>query len=110
MSEKHEDARTLTRTALQEAVYASIPSLSRAEVIKIFNDFFEEVGEALARGEPVKLRSFGAFNVRSKRERPGRNPKTGVEATISPRKVVTFKASRVLAARINGETINDEEE
>ena len=62
------------------------------------------------RGEPVKLRSFGTFNVRSKRERPGRNPKTGVEAPITARKVLTFKASPVLLARVNGETINDDEE
>jgi hypothetical protein len=64
---------------------------------------------ACVRGEPVKLRSFGSFKLRSKRERVGRNPKTGAEATISPRKVLTFKASSMLVARINGEIINDEE-
>ena len=105
-----EKVRTLKRAALREAVYASCPSMSRAEARKILNDFFEEVAEALARGDPVKLRSFGNFNVRSKRERPGRNPKTGVEAPITARKVLTFKASPVLVARINGETINEEEE
>ena len=76
----------------------------------MLNEFFDEASEALARGEPVKLRSFGAFNIRSKGERPGRNPKTGAEATIVPRKVFTFKASPVLVARINGEIIDDEEE
>jgi integration host factor subunit alpha len=65
---------------------------------------------ALVRGEPVKLRSFGKFHVRSKRERVGRNPKTGAEAKVTPRRVLTFKASPVLAARINGEIIDDEEE
>jgi integration host factor subunit alpha len=58
----------------------------------------------------VKLPSFGNFNVQSKRERVGRNPKTGAEATISPRKVLRFKASPMLAACVNGEIINDEAE
>ena len=61
----------------------------------------EETSDALARGEAVRLRSFGAFNVRSKRERIGRNPKTGIEVPIRPRRVVTFKASPVLVARAN---------
>jgi integration host factor subunit alpha len=107
---KREDARALTRAALQKAVYTCGPSLSHAEAKKMLDEFFGEVAEALVRGEPVKLRSFGTFNVRSKGERLGRNPKTGAEATITPRKVLTFKASPVLVARINGETINDEEE
>ena len=86
------------------------PSLSRAEASKILNEFFEELSDALAQGEPVKLRSFGMFKVRLKRERVGRNPKIGVEAPITPRKVLTFKASPVLGARINGEAIADREE
>jgi integration host factor subunit alpha len=110
MTKKHEGARALTRAELQEAVYACAPSLSRAEARKMLEHFFEEVSDTLARGEPVRLRSFGNFSVRSKRERLGRNPKTGAEAMITPRKVLTFKASPVLVARINGETINDEEE
>ena len=109
MTGKREEARTLTRAELQEAIYVSIPSLSREEVKKTLEHFFEEVSDTLARGEPVKLRSLGNFSVRSKRERVGRNPKTGAEATISPRKVLTFKASSMLVARINGEIINDEE-
>ena len=70
----------------------------------------ETLCEALERGEPVKPRSFGSFNIRSKRGRVGRNPRTGVEAPITPRRVVTFKPSPVLVARVNGETIADEEE
>jgi integration host factor subunit alpha len=58
----------------------------------------------------VKPRSSDKFNVRSKRERVGRNPKTGAEATITPRKVLTRKASPMLAARVNGEIVNEEEE
>ncbi len=58
----------------------------------------------------MKLRSFANFGVRSKRERVGRNPKTGAEPMVTPRGVLTFRASPVLVARINGETINNEEE
>jgi integration host factor subunit alpha len=107
---KREDARAVTRAGLLKAVYGCGPSLSRAAARKMLDAFFEEVTEALVRGEPVKLRSFGSFKLRSKRERVGRNPKTGAEATISPRKALTFKASSMLVARINGETINDEQE
>jgi integration host factor subunit alpha len=107
---KSENGHTLTRAALRQAVYACCPSLSREDVIKALDGFFEEVGEALARGESVKLRSFGAFKVRSKRPRVGRNPKTGVEAPITPRRVLIFKASPVLVGRVNGEAINDEAE
>ena len=107
---KPENGCTLTRAGLQEAVCACAPSLSRAEARKMLEHFFEEVSEALVKSEQVKLRSFGKFNVRSKRERVGRNLKTGAEATVSPRRVLTFKASPALLARINGEAINDEEE
>jgi integration host factor subunit alpha len=64
----------------------------------------------LLRGESVKLRSFGTFNVRAKRERIGRNPKTGVEATITSRRVLTFKASPVLVAYVNGDAVIPEED
>jgi integration host factor subunit alpha len=100
----------LTRAVLREAVYACCPTLSRAEARRILDATFEEICEALLRGEQVKLRSFGSFNVRSKRARIGRNPKTGVEAPITPRKVLTFKASPVLVAHINGEAPPEEEE
>ncbi len=62
----------------------------------------EEIVGALLRDDSVKLRSFGAFNLRSKRPRIGRNPRTGVEAAITARRVVTFKASPSLIARVNG--------
>lgn len=70
----------------------------------------EEVSAALVRGETVKLRSFGLFSVRSKRERIGRNPRTGVEVPIKPRRVLTFKPSPVLSAAVNGITIGEEPE
>ncbi|SFK11130.1 integration host factor subunit alpha [Methylocapsa palsarum] len=62
----------------------------------------DEITDALVQGEAVKLRSFGLFSVREKRERIGRNPRTGVEATIKSRRVLTFKPSPVLAACVNG--------
>lgn len=68
----------------------------------------EEIAETLVRGESVKLRSFGLFTVRSKRERIGRNPRTGVEAPIKSRRVLTFKPSPVLSAYVNG-TAPDED-
>jgi integration host factor subunit alpha len=100
----------LTRAALREAVYACCPGLSRAEARKILDTAFDEISQALIRGEQVKLRSFGTFNVREKRGRVGRNPKTGVEAPICPRKVLTFKASPVLVAHLNGEILLEEDE
>lgn len=100
----------LTRAALREAVYACCPGLSRAEARRILDAAFDEISDALLRGEQVKLRSFGTFNVRSKRARIGRNPKTGVEAPITPRRVLTFKASPVLVAVINGEVAPEEQE
>ncbi|MFY9832860.1 MAG: integration host factor subunit alpha [Methylocystis sp.] len=100
----------LTRAALREAVYGCCTALSRADARKILDATFDEICDALTRGEQVKLRSFGTFNVREKRGRVGRNPKTGVEAPICPRKVLTFKASPVLVARINGDIVPDEAE
>jgi integration host factor subunit alpha len=110
MMKKDPSGQTLTRAALREAVYSCCPTLSRADARKILDATFDEICQALVRGEPVKLRSFGTFNVRSKRERIGRNPKTGVEAPILPRKVLTFKASPVLVAHVNGEAPPDEAE
>jgi integration host factor subunit alpha len=62
-----------------------------------------EIADALSRGENIKLSSFGTFLVRSKGERVGRNPKTGVEAPIAARRVVVFKASKILGSRLNGQ-------
>ncbi|MGH6852368.1 MAG: integration host factor subunit alpha, partial [Methylocella sp.] len=93
---------TATRADLLDAVYASCPTLSRAQAKQIFEMTLEEIADALVRGETVKLRSFGLFLVRAKRERIGRNPRTGVEVPITPRRVLTFKPSPVLCASVNG--------
>ena len=94
-------ARTVTRADLSEVVYRRV-GLSRAESAELVQAVLEEICDAAARGETVKLSSFGAFVVRSKSQRIGRNPKTGVEATIPPRRVMVFKPSNVLKGRING--------
>ena len=92
--------RTVTRSDLSEAVFRRI-GLSRLESANLVESVIEEISDALLRGENVKLSSFGTFLQRLKRERVGRNPKTGVEATICPRKVLIFKASHILRARVN---------
>jgi integration host factor subunit alpha len=97
-----ERRRTLTRSDLAEAVFRRI-GLSRLESAQLVEMVIEEISDAVLRGENVKLSSFGTFLQRSKRERIGRNPKTGVEATITPRKVLIFKASHIMRERINGE-------
>ncbi|WP_348644236.1 integration host factor subunit alpha [Methylocystis sp. H4A] len=104
MPKKSEKGRTFTRHDLRAAIYNCCPTLSRAEARKIFNETFDELADALVRGEPVKLRNFGTFNLRAKRKRTGRNPKTGVEAVISARRVVTFRPSPALLTRINQES------
>ncbi len=93
--------RTITRADLSEAVYQSV-GLSRSESADLVQSVMDEICDAAARGETVKLSSFGSFVVRSKGERIGRNPKTGVEAPIIARRVMVFKPSNVLKARING--------
>ena len=102
--------KTATRADLLNAVYASCPMLSRAQAKEIFEMALEEISSALVQGDPVKLRSFGLFLVRSKRERIGRNPRTGVEVPIKPRRVLTFKPSPVLCASVNGMVAEEEAE
>ena len=90
---------TLTRADLAEAVYRKV-GLSRSESASLVEMILDEICDAVVRGEPVKLSSFATFQVRSKAERIGRNPKTGEEVPISPRRVLTFKASNVLKQKI----------
>jgi integration host factor subunit alpha len=96
-----ETKRTVTRSDLADSVFRRI-GLSRLESAQLVEAVIEEISDAILRGENVKLSSFGTFLQRSKRERIGRNPKTGVEAAITPRKVLVFKASHIMRARING--------
>ena len=91
----------MTRADLSEIVYQRI-GLSRTESAELVQSVLDEICDAAARGETVKLSGFGSFVVRSKGERIGRNPKTGVEVPILPRRVMVFKPSNVLKAKING--------
>lgn len=93
--------RTVTRADLAEAVYQKV-GLSRTESAALVEAVLSEISDCLVKGETVKLSSFGSFVVRSKGERVGRNPKTGVEVPIEPRRVMVFKPSNVFKARING--------
>lgn len=92
--------RTITRADLAEAVYREV-GLSRNESSDLVESVLEEVSKALIAGDNVKISSFGSFTIREKGERVGRNPKTGIEVPIKPRKVLVFRASHVLKDRIN---------
>jgi len=93
---------TVTRADLSEAVYQEV-GLSRNESADLVESVLSEIADTLTRGEAVKISSFGSFSVRQKGQRVGRNPKTGEEVPILPRKVLVFRASNVLKNRINGE-------
>lgn len=95
------DGRTITRADLSESVFQEV-GLSRNESSDLVETILGEVVEALARGESVKISSFGSFTVRDKGQRVGRNPKTGQEVPILPRRVLVFRASNVLKSLING--------
>ena len=92
--------RTLTRADLAEAVYQEV-GLSRSESSQLVESVLNEVADTLVKGETVKLSSFGSFQVREKGGRIGRNPKTGEEVPIEPRRVLVFRASHVLKDKIN---------
>ena len=101
--------RTVTRVDLAEAVYRCV-GLSRKESAILVQSVLDELADALSGGESVKLSSFGRFLVRAKSERIGRNPKTGIEVPITRRRVMVFKPSNVLKARINGLAVADAED
>ncbi len=91
---------TLTRADLTEAIYEEV-GLSRNESADLVESVLEEVASCLVNGENVKVSSFGSFLVRQKNGRMGRNPKTGEEVPIEPRKVLVFRPSQVMKDRIN---------
>ena len=92
--------RTITRADLTEAVYQEV-GLSRNESADLVEMVLQEISDALAEGDSVKIAAFGTFMVRQKGLRRGRNPKTGEEVPILPRKVLSFRASHILKAHIN---------
>ncbi|HEY4546475.1 MAG TPA: integration host factor subunit alpha [Pedomonas sp.] len=93
-------SNTVTRADLSEAVYEEI-GLSRAESAALVEQVLDLISDTLVSGQNVKLSSFGSFVLRQKGGRIGRNPKTGEEVPIDPRRVLTFKASQVMRDRIN---------
>ncbi len=97
--------KTVTRADLCEAVYQTV-GLSRTESATLVELVLDEICSAIVGGEAVKLSSFGSFIVRRKGERVGRNPKTGEEVPILPRRVMVFKPSNVLKQKINDKLLN----
>ena len=91
----------LTRDDLRDAVYKAVPDLTRDKAKKILDEVFDEIISSLARDEQVSFRGFGKFKIQHKRERPGRNPKTQVDAKISARRVTKFVPCKALIASVN---------
>ena len=110
--------RTITRSDLVEAVYnlgienrgTEPPEpIARQESAELVEAILQEVSDALVAGETVKLSSFGAFSVREKGARIGRNPKTLEEKEISPRRVLSFRPSQLVKDQINGDNVTQED-
>ena len=93
-------SRSVIRADIAEAIYQNI-GLSRNESADIVATILEEMSKSLENGDKVKISSFGSFSVNSKNERVGRNPKTGQEVPITPRRVMTFRPSHILRDRVN---------
>ena len=100
---------TVTRAHLAERIYAQV-GLSRNESADLLESVLDHVSGALAGGQSVKISGFGTFSVRQKGRRIGRNPKTGVEVPILPRRVLVFRPSQVLKAQINGQAVPEDED
>jgi integration host factor subunit alpha len=94
------DAATITRADIAEAVYEQV-GLSRVETAALVEQVLDSLIDALKQGDSVKISSFASFNVRQKTKRIGRNPKTGEEVPIEPRKVISFRASHVLKKAVS---------
>ncbi len=93
-------SKTLTRSDLSNSIYREI-GLSLSESTDLVDAVIDEISAALEEGEVVKLSSFGTFKLRQKKERVGRNPKTGVEVPITPRTVLSFNASNIMKKKVN---------
>jgi len=92
--------KTLTRMDLSEAVFREV-GLSRNESADLVESVLDNISSALVKGENVKVSSFGTFSIRDKTERIGRNPKTGEEVPILPRRVLTFRPSHLMKERVS---------
>ena len=92
-------SKTLTRIELSEAVYREV-GLSRNESAELVETVLNHISIALIKGELVKISAFGTFNTRNKKQRIGRNPKTGTEIPITSRRVISFKASQIMKEKV----------
>jgi len=97
-------AETVTRADLCEAVHEEL-GLSRQECSNLVERTLDLIVDSLEQGETVKLSGFGVFQVREKRARMGRNPKTGEPATITPRRVISFRASQIMKTKVDGAAV-----
>jgi integration host factor subunit alpha len=95
--------QTITRAHLTETIYSQV-GLSRNDSAELLETVLERMATTLEAGESVKISGFGTFSIRQKGRRVGRNPKTGVEVPILPRRVLVFRPSHVLKAKVNGTT------
>ncbi|MEE4349255.1 MAG: integration host factor subunit alpha [Pacificimonas sp.] len=95
------ESSSLTRAELGDVVHEEL-GLSRSESVQLVETVLDQVSDALVRGENVKVSSFGSFILRDKNRRMGRNPKTGEEVPIEPRRVLTFRPSQIMRDKING--------
>ena len=104
---KDYEPKTITRADLAESVFTRI-GLPKSECSMLVEAVIQSICDAAVRGENIKLSSFGTFVVRSKGMRTGRNPKTGEEVPIVPRRVMTFKASNILRGKVNAGNSGDD--
>ncbi|MDZ7894264.1 MAG: integration host factor subunit alpha [Sphingobium sp.] len=95
------EGSTLTRAELADSINRSV-GLSRAESAAMVESILDKMSDALEQGENVKISGFGTFVLRDKGLRVGRNPKTGVEVPIEPRRVLTFRASQMMREKVSG--------
>ena len=100
MGEVYMNEKTLTRMDLSESVFREV-GLSRNESADLVESVLEKISGSLVSGEQVKISSFGTFSIRQKNARVGRNPKTGEEAPIPPRRVLTFRPSHLMKDRVS---------
>jgi integration host factor subunit alpha len=97
---------TVTKADLANTLFEQL-GLNKREAKEFVELFFEKIRESLENGESVKLSGFGGFSVRDKKSRPGRNPKTGEEVPVTPRRVVTYKASQKVKDRIAKHNVSE---
>ncbi len=103
-----DDGHTLTKAELADLLFERV-GLNKREAKDMVETFFEEIRDALERGDMVKLSGFGNFQVRDKPQRPGRNPKTGEEIPITARRVVTFHASQKLKSMVEQVALREQQ-